>query len=70
MINNADAYRSDRSVSGWQPEGLSHAPSDDAGGKGEPVSRRAVLTHSGHLAHFEVPDEFNRIVLDFLKAIE
>jgi pimeloyl-ACP methyl ester carboxylesterase len=33
-------------------------------------SRRVVLTHSGHLAHFEVPDAFNQVVLDFLKSIE
>ena len=31
-------------------------------------SQRVVLPHSGHLAHFEVPEEFNRVVLDFLKT--
>ena len=29
-------------------------------------SRRVILTKSGHLAHFEMPEEFNRVVLDFL----
>jgi len=33
-------------------------------------SQRVVLPHSGHLAHFEVPEEFNRVVLDFLKTTE
>jgi len=33
-------------------------------------SQRVVLTHSGHLAHFEVPDAFNRVVLDFLETAE
>ncbi len=33
-------------------------------------SQRVVLTHSGHLAHFEVPDAFNQVVLDFLKTTE
>jgi pimeloyl-ACP methyl ester carboxylesterase len=33
-------------------------------------SRRVVLPKCGHLAHFEVPDVFNGIVLDFLKTIE
>jgi pimeloyl-ACP methyl ester carboxylesterase len=33
-------------------------------------SRRVVLARCGHLAHFEVPDVFNKVVLDFLKKIE
>jgi pimeloyl-ACP methyl ester carboxylesterase len=33
-------------------------------------SQRVVLPHSGHLAHLEVPDAFNKVVLDFLKTIE
>ena len=33
-------------------------------------SRRVVLTRCGHLAHFEVPDVFNKVVLDFLQKIE
>jgi pimeloyl-ACP methyl ester carboxylesterase len=33
-------------------------------------SQRVVLPHCGHLAHFEVPDSFNKVVLDFLKTIE
>lgn len=33
-------------------------------------SLRVVLTHSGHLAHFEVPDAFNQVVLDFLETTE
>jgi pimeloyl-ACP methyl ester carboxylesterase len=33
-------------------------------------SRCIVLTQSGHLAHFEVPEIFNRVVLKFLKSIE
>jgi len=49
------------------PDVHSHAGVIQAGIKG---SRRVVLTHSGHLAHFEVPDVFNRLVLDFLKPIE
>jgi pimeloyl-ACP methyl ester carboxylesterase len=33
-------------------------------------SRRVVLTHSGHLPHFEVPDAFNPLVLEFLASVE
>ena len=33
-------------------------------------SQRFVLTRCGHLAHFEVPDAFNRTVLDFMKTTE
>ncbi|MCK6462958.1 MAG: alpha/beta hydrolase [Candidatus Pacebacteria bacterium] len=33
-------------------------------------SKRVVLINSGHLAHFEVPDLFNREVLDFLESIK
>ena len=31
-------------------------------------SRRVILNHSGHLAHLEVPDEFNALVLAFLDS--
>jgi len=31
-------------------------------------SRREVLTHCGHLAHFEVPDVLNHVVRDFLET--
>jgi len=31
-------------------------------------SRRLVLAHSGHLPHLEVPDAFNKAVLEFLAA--
>jgi 3-oxoadipate enol-lactonase len=40
-----------------------HAGVIQAGIKG---SKRVVLIQSGHLAHFEVSDVFNRLVLDFL----
>ena len=33
-------------------------------------SKRIVLTHSGHLAYFEVPYVFNQAVLDFLETNE
>jgi hypothetical protein len=33
-------------------------------------SQRVVLPHCGHLAHFEVPDSFNKVVFDFLKTTE
>lgn len=33
-------------------------------------STRVVLAHSGHLVHLELPDEFNRVVLDFLDTVE
>lgn len=33
-------------------------------------SLRVVLTHSGHLAHLEVPDAFNQVVLEFLETTE
>lgn len=33
---------------------------------GIPDATRVVLPGSGHLPHLEVPDEFNRLVLDFL----
>lgn len=33
-------------------------------------SKRVVLPHAGHLADLEVPDEFNRLVLEFLQAVE
>ena len=29
-------------------------------------ARRVVLSGSGHLPHLEVPDDFNRVVLEFL----
>jgi 3-oxoadipate enol-lactonase len=32
-----------------------------------PGAKRIVLTHSGHLPQVEVPDAFNRAVLDFLR---
>ena len=32
-------------------------------------SRRLVLAHSGHLPHLEVPDPFNKAVLEFLAAV-
>jgi pimeloyl-ACP methyl ester carboxylesterase len=35
-----------------------------------PDSRRVILNHSGHLAHLEVPDEFNALVLPFLDSAE
>jgi pimeloyl-ACP methyl ester carboxylesterase len=35
---------------------------------GIPGARRLVLPNSGHLPHFEVPDEFNTAVLAFLTA--
>lgn len=35
---------------------------------GIPGAQRMVLTHSGHLAHFERPEAFNKVVLDFLAA--
>jgi pimeloyl-ACP methyl ester carboxylesterase len=49
------------------PDVHAHAGVIQAGIKG---SRRVVLTQSGHLAHFELPDRFNRLVLDFLASIE
>ena len=49
------------------PDVHAHAGVIQAGIEG---SRRVVLTHSGHLAHLEVPDVFNRLVLDFLESIE
>ena len=33
-------------------------------------SKREILPHSGHLAHFEVPEAFNRLVLDFLEPFD
>jgi len=33
-------------------------------------SQRVVLIHSGHLPHMEVPDAFNRVVLDFLQNVK
>ena len=33
-------------------------------------SKRVVLVNSGHLAHFEVPELFNRAVLDFMDSIK
>jgi pimeloyl-ACP methyl ester carboxylesterase len=32
-------------------------------------SKRVVLPHGGHLVHIEVPDEFNRVVLEFLESV-
>lgn len=49
------------------PDVHTHAGVIEGGIEG---SRRVVLTHSGHLAHFEVPDAFNRVVLDFLEPIK
>jgi len=31
-------------------------------------SKRVLLTHSGHLTHFEVLDVFNPVVLEFLET--
>ena len=31
-------------------------------------ANRVVLPHSGHLAHFEVPDAFNKVVRDFFEG--
>jgi pimeloyl-ACP methyl ester carboxylesterase len=33
-------------------------------------SKRVVLTHCGHLPQIEVPEEFNRVVLDFLNTLK
>lgn len=33
-------------------------------------SKRVVLTDSGHLAHFEVPEVFNQLVLNFLVKVD
>jgi len=33
-------------------------------------SERVVLADSGHLAHFEVPDEFNKVVRDFFESFK
>lgn len=33
-------------------------------------SKRVVLINSGHLPHIEVPEAFNRVVLDFLNTIK
>ncbi len=49
------------------PDVHTHAGVIQAGIEG---SRRVVLTASGHLVHLEVPDEFNRLVLEFLEPIE
>ena len=49
------------------PDVHTHAGVIEAGIEG---SRRVVLTHSGHLAHFEVPDAFNGVVLGFLEPIK
>ena len=49
------------------PDVHAHAGVNQAGIEG---STRVVLTNSGHLAHFEVPDTFNPLVLEFLEAIE
>jgi pimeloyl-ACP methyl ester carboxylesterase len=32
-------------------------------------AKRVVLPHGGHLAHIEVPEAFNRVVLDFLESV-
>jgi pimeloyl-ACP methyl ester carboxylesterase len=49
------------------PDVHAHAGVIQAGIEG---SERVVLTNSGHLVHFEVPEAFNRVVLDFLSANE
>ena len=49
------------------PDVHAHAGVIQAGIEG---SRRVVLTNSGHLAHFEIPGEFNRVVLDFFNFPE
>jgi len=35
---------------------------------GIPGAERVVLRHCGHLAHMEVPEAFNRLVLEFLES--
>jgi len=45
------------------PDVHSHAGVIQAGISG---SERVVLPRSGHLPHIEVPEEFNRVVLEFL----
>lgn len=35
---------------------------------GIPGASRVVLAGSGHLPHLEVPDAFNRVVLEFIDA--
>jgi len=37
---------------------------------GIPGARRVVLPGAGHLAHLEKPDEFNRLVLEFLRPAD
>jgi 3-oxoadipate enol-lactonase len=49
------------------PDVHSHAGVIQAGISG---STRVVLPHSGHLPNIEVPDEFNRLVLEFLEPVE
>jgi pimeloyl-ACP methyl ester carboxylesterase len=49
------------------PDVHAHAGVIQAGIEG---SRRVVLTHSGHLAHFEMPEAFNQLVLEFLESVE
>jgi pimeloyl-ACP methyl ester carboxylesterase len=49
------------------PDVHAHAGVIEAGIEG---SRREVLTHAGHLAHFERPDKLNRLVLEFLQSIQ
>lgn len=49
------------------PDVHAHAGVIEAGIEG---SRRVVLAHGGHLIHFEAPDAFNRVVLDFLEPVE
>lgn len=36
---------------------------------GIPGARRVVLANAGHLAHMEIPEAFNRVVLEFLAGI-
>ena len=49
------------------PDVHTHAGVIQAGIEG---SKRVVLTHSAHLAHFEVPEVFNPLVFDFLESID
>jgi pimeloyl-ACP methyl ester carboxylesterase len=45
------------------PDVHAHIGAIEAGIAG---SKRVVLANSGHLSHLEVPEVFNKVVLDFL----